>query len=394
MRRHGILDVKQLMECLFDDPCNLHNHYSSLTAYGPETLQLMITVDTIFIYELLLFLGDLNGEVEEQYNYFSQILFKNDIIYNQVLRDLFVMGYQIPMFFLMNLIEEFSKKPHIERNSQERVEGGLSFVVERIDPFVVRQTFSAPRFETPKFLGRNHLLDCLYVWVIRKPLPKHKKQATKSLSLEHLADTFLTQLADTFITQQAASEKTKLRERLPSASQLSKSGIRFRAIEGSISVMHYDKRRLWFDLPRLVVYNKTEDVLRNLLAYEQTSKDGGEFTKYVVIMDSLIDTPEDVAILTKAEVIENHLGSDEKLLKLWNDMCFTVSDRRCDHWDRMIHEILHHYHTRWRTYYVELREKYFSRPWPTISLLSAFLLLLFTSVQTGYTVAGYYKPDI
>ena len=158
--------------------------------------------------------------------------------------------------------------------------------------------------------------------------------------------------------------------------------------------MHYDKINHRFDLPRIVVYDKTEDVLRNLLAYEQTSKDGGEFTKYVVIMDSLIDTPEDVAILTKAEVIENHLGSDEKLLKLWNDMCFTVSDRRCDHWDRMIHEILHHYHTRWRTYYVELREKYFSRPWPTISLLSAFLLLLFTSVQTGYTVAGYYKPDI
>ena len=110
-------------------------------------------------------------------------------------------------------------------------------------------------------------------------------------------------------------------------------------------------------------------------------------------MDSLIDTPEDVAILTKAEVIENHLGSDEKLLKMWNNMCINVSDGPCEIWDGMIRDILHHYHSDWRAMYVEFREKYFSKPWLTISLFAGFLLLLVSLVQTGYTVAGYYGKD-
>ena len=133
------------------------------------------------------------------------------------------------------------------------------------------------------------------------------------------------------------------------------------------------------------------NVLRNLLAHEQTSTIRGEFTKYPVIMDSLIDTPEDVAILTKAGVLENHLGSDERLVKLWNDMCITVWNRPCEKWDNMIRDILHHYENPWRPMYVEFREKYFSRPWLTISLLVAFLLLLFSLLQTGYTIAGYYQ---
>ena len=182
-------------------------------------------------------------------------------------------------------------------------------------------------------------------------------------------------------------------DRLPTASQLSKAGIWFRAIEGAISVMNYNKRKLRLDLPRLVVTDRTEDVLRNLLAHEQTSKASGEFTKYVVIMDSLIDTPEDVAILTKAQVIENHLGSDEKLLKMWNDMCTNIDIRTCERWDNLIVDVLHHYESPWRPMYVEFREKYFSRPWLAISLLVGFLLLLMSILQTGYGIAAYYQSS-
>ena len=52
---------------------------------------------------------------------------------------------------------------------------------------------------------------------------------------------------------------------------------------------------------------------------------GGEFAKYAVIMDSTIDTAEDLAILTKAGVIVNHLGSDQKLVNMWNNMSESVT---------------------------------------------------------------------
>ena len=154
--------------------------------------------------------------------------------------------------------------------------------------------------------------------------------------------------------------------------------------------MKYDKRKLRLHLPCLIVYEGTEDVLRNLLAYEQASKEGGAFTMYVVIMDSLIDTTEDLAILTKARVIVNHLGSDQKLVKMWNKMCKTVTIRSCERLDDITHDVLKHYRDPWRSMFVEFREKFFSRPWLTASVISAILLLVMTLVQTVYTILDHY----
>ena len=148
---------------------------------------------------------------------------------------------------------------------------------------------------------------------------------------------------------------------------------------------------LHLDLPRIVVYKGTEDVLRNLLAYEQTSKDGGEFTKYAIIMDSLIDTPEDVAILTKAGVIVNHLGDDVELVNLWNELYDTdIVIKSCERWDKMTSDVLEHYRSPWRPMYVEFHEKFFSRPWLTASVTTAILLLILTFLQTFYTILAYY----
>ena len=382
MQRHGIPDVKQLMQRIFEDPRSfLDTHYSNPLDYNSlEILQLMLTLDTILIYEFFLYMcATVSESTIEQYGHF-QTLWKNDIIGKQFFRDLFLMGNQIPMSFLMCLIQEFTRDPKFKRDELNREFIG---VIEVVDPFFT-WNFEDENSEIPDFCKCTHLLDCLYVWVLREPLQKYGSRSMDTFSLSGLWNLFKKKLA--------APKKTIFRDCVPTASQLSKSGIWFKGIVGSISVMHYNKRRRRFGLPRLVVYHGTEDILRNLIAHEQTSKVGGDFTKYAVIMDSLIDTTEDVTILTKAGVIENHLGSDERMVKMWNDMCTNVSTQSCKRWDGMIRDIHHHYENPWRPMFVECREKYFSRPWLTISLLVAFILLLFSALQTAYTIAGYYKP--
>ena len=206
------------------------------------------------------------------------------------------MGNQIPMSYLKNLIQEFPNPRTLEIDELRKV---VADVVKRIDPFPTRNSQDA-KFETPNFLHCSHLLDCLYVWVIRKPLEKSRFRFPQS------ADRTTTDL-------------------LPSASQLSKSGIRFRGIEGSISVMKYDKRKLRFYLPQLVVQDNTEDVLRNLLAYEEShTNTGHEFSLYVVTMNSLIKTQDDLSILSKALVIQSKHGSSERLLQMWSAMAKNV----------------------------------------------------------------------
>ena len=84
------------------------------------------------------------------------------------------------------------------------------------------------------------------------------------------------------------------------------------------------KRKLKIHLPRLVLFDSTGDVLRNLIAHDIMSRKGDEFSMYANIMDMLIDTPKDLAILKKAKVIENHMGNDERFVDMWNNMCVNV----------------------------------------------------------------------
>ena len=383
MRAHNISDVDELMKCLFYDPSDLHIHYSGLPNYSSESLQLLVTMDTIFIREFLLFIPTEWDSILEEHTQFCKIC-NNNIAFKQVLGDLFLMGNQIPVSYLKKLIDEFPKNSELE---WDELQEGLNYAVAIIDPFFISKGLSLQEmgyiFETPEFVSCNHLLDFLYVWVLRERSQMSGSKPTKPWRFPRLRDLFE--------TKQEPRKKTIFGDRLPTVSQLSKAGIGFRAIEGAISVMNYNKRKLRLDLPRLIVKDRTEDMLRNLLAYEQTSKANSEFTKYVSIMDSLIDTPEDVAILTKAQVIENHLGSDEKLLKMWNDMCTNIDIRPCERWDEMIRDVLDDYENPDHAMYAEFREKYLSRPWLAISLLVGFLLLLMSILQTGYGIAAYYQ---
>ena len=114
-------------------------------------------------------------------------------------------------------------------------------------------------------------------------------------------------------------------------------------------MMKYDKRKLRFDLPQLVVQDNTEDVLRNLLAYEQSlTNTGDELSMYVATMDSLIKTQEDLAILTKAQVIQGSLGNSERLVQMWSAMAMNVEIRSRERWEEMIHDVMEHCESRGR----------------------------------------------
>ena len=379
MERHGKSDVEDLIKHLIPDPNDLNNHYSNLSQDCIEAFQLLVTVDTIFIHEYLLFFSSAcsksQGPKERYYKPtfstnkikcnqepvgstdYLHNFFSNDRTYSQVWRDLFLMGNQIPMLYLKKLISEFPSQPDIKN-------GGLGKAL--VDIVMTNSPFSIVRPKKDQIAG-IHLLDCQYSLFTQ---PK---------------------LDDTWWTNQGAGTLTSNhRDRLPTASQLSKVGIRVKACEGNVSVIKYHPTKFQLDLPRIVVHNGTEDVLRNLLAYEQTSKAGGEFTMYAVIMDSLIDTPEDLAILTKARVIDNHLGDDKSLVRMWNKLCTNVVIRSCERWDDMKCNVMQHYRSPWRSMYVEFHDRYLSRPWLTASVIAAILLLVFTLLQTVYTILGYY----
>ncbi|XP_042752520.1 UPF0481 protein At3g47200 isoform X2 [Lactuca sativa] len=116
----------------------------------------------------------------------------------------------------------------------------------------------------------------------------------------------------------------------------------------------------WFRPPTLRMQQMhigdgSELILRNLVVYEQAQfREERYFTSYLIAMDMLINTPEDVAMLEKSKV-------------LWEEMDA-------------------YYTSYWPHTVAGWKLTYFNNPWSIIALFAAFVLFALTVVQTIFTI--------
>ncbi|XP_018716357.1 UPF0481 protein At3g47200 isoform X2 [Eucalyptus grandis] len=99
---------------------------------------------------------------------------------------------------------------------------------------------------------------------------------------------------------------------MPSATELTESGVRFRAAQGcALSDIKFKNGTL--ELLAFCVEDDTESNFRNLIAYEQhhQSRDINYFTDYITFTDCLVTSKGDVEVLRRAGIIKNYLGDDK-----------------------------------------------------------------------------------
>ncbi|KAK7852467.1 upf0481 protein [Quercus suber] len=135
-------------------------------------------------------------------------------------------------------------------------------------------------------------------------------------------------------------------------------------------------------IPRLLIHDGTRSLLLNLMAFELCHRDCGDhITAYVVFMDNLINSHQDVAHLHYCGIIKHWLGSDSEV--------FEINESYLSH---LSGDVNRYYENKWNAWRASLRHTYFSNPWAIISLAAAVFLLLLTFAQTFYGIFGYYKP--
>uniref|UniRef100_A0A6N2M6L9 Uncharacterized protein n=1 Tax=Salix viminalis TaxID=40686 RepID=A0A6N2M6L9_SALVM len=181
---------------------------------------------------------------------------------------------------------------------------------KREDLFVVmalvffKWMFPGSRLETNNIISSQeckHLLDMVYHnWLLPSPPVLPRESEVKNINSEFIR----------------------------SAKELKEAGIKFGKQEESYGV-RFEKGMM--KIPCLTVVDTTESLFRNLIAYEQCSQ-GHEpqyVTDYMTLMDCLINTPEDVQILRHCGIIDNGLGDDKMVCKLFNNLGTNVmiSDR-------------------------------------------------------------------
>lgn len=147
-------------------------------------------------------------------------------------------------------------------------------------------------------------------------------------------------------------------------------------------------------IPRLLVHDGTKSLFLNLVAFEQCHLNcTNDITAYVVFMDNLIDSAQDVNYLHYCGILEHWLGNDAEVADMFNHLCQeVVFDINDSYLSKVSEEVNTYYNHRWNAWRASLKHKYFYNPWAVISFLAAVFLLLLTAAQTYYSVYGYYRP--
>lgn len=138
----------------------------------------------------------------------------------------------------------------------------------------------------------------------------------------------------------------------------------------------------------------TKSLFSNLIAFEQCHIDSTkDITSYIIFMDNLINSSEDVSYLHYCGIIEHWLGSDAEVADLFNRLCQEVFfDPKDSYLSKLSDEVNYYYSRRWNALKATLKHRYFNNPWAYFSFFAAVILLVLTLVQSFYAVYAYYKP--
>lgn len=180
---------------------------------------------------------------------------------------------------------------------------------------------------------------------------------------------------------------------MPSATELHEAGVHFKVSNscGFAGAVSFQEGVL--SIPQIQFYDHIDRMLLNLMVLEKLHPCAGNgVMAFLILMDNLINTTKDVALLKSKGIIENGLGSDEAVANLMNS---TLTNGSVMSPDSGLHDVLREVNAYrkkpWNSWRASLIHTYFSNPWVFISLVAATALLTATLMQTVYIVMPFYK---
>ncbi|XP_042491466.1 uncharacterized protein LOC122071218 [Macadamia integrifolia] len=156
----------------------------------------------------------------------------------------------------------------------------------------------------------------------------------------------------------------------------------FKRFKGNSNGLDITVEKGVLKIPTITIEDRTESLLRNLIAFEQSRIDYENYiTDYAFFLDGLINSPTDVELLEKKGIIGNLLGEPTDVAALFNGLLKEVT-LGTDSFHTVHLKLEKHYKNPWLQSKAILRQKYFNSRWASISIGAASLLLILTVVQT------------
>ncbi|PSS35672.1 UPF0481 protein [Actinidia chinensis var. chinensis] len=256
--------------------------------------------------------------------------------------------------------------------------------------FILRKLFDI--IEVPNQHKRLiYLALCFFRDLLPGPGCRESVEGQSNSKISHLLGLIHNNWLPSFVGTEPKGDLTKTRKNkhfIPNTTVLREAGVKLKKVEdGTLFDIKFKNGVM--QIPSLTIEDRTESFFRNLIAYEQYCPDNqlSYITDYVRFVDCLIDSPKDVAILSRCGIIDNWLGDDEVVSRIFNRIsdAVTMPSNQFQYAD-IFNKVNVHCSRRGNRWMAKLNRNYLNSPWAIISVLAALILLLLTSTQTYFTV--------
>ena len=133
------------------------------------------------------------------------------------------------------------------------------------------------------------------------------------------------------------------------------------------------------EIPSFTVGDATERVIRNLMAFEQCHYLGEAYIcNYIVLLDLLINTAEDVDLLVEKKVLVNWLGSNKAVAILINRLSQQIVEGNHSRYHKLSEKLNEHYENCWNKLMASFTSLYFRDFWRGTATVAGILFLFFS----------------
>jgi hypothetical protein len=134
-----------------------------------------------------------------------------------------------------------------------------------------------------------------------------------------------------------------------------------------------------FKFPQLVIDCNTEAIFRNLMALEQCHYPSKTYIcSYVLLLDRLIDTEEDVDLLVNKKVIAHRLGSNAEVATLINKLGCRIVAPTPSYFENIAQKLNDHYEFPLNHFLATLKREYFTNVFRGTATIVGLIVLGFT----------------
>ncbi|XP_050219168.1 putative UPF0481 protein At3g02645 [Mercurialis annua] len=331
------VNLDDLVQIIKDSEEMARNCYAdTIEMTSDEFVQIMI-VDATFIIDILLGTAfpKLTCAIESIYNR-SNLMF-------DIYRDMLLIENQLPYFILGHVLDFANSKA------------------------------PSSSIRWPSILDLTHAYFECYVRLKRAP------QSVESSEVKHFVD-FLRLRLRPIKPRQLSKWGVKF-EVTRSLTELHEAGVKFK-VASTAHLLDIQFSDGVLEIPFIRVTEITEVLFRNLIALEQCHCEVSYISDYIVFMDTLINTPNDVELLVKYGIMKIMLADNAEASMLFNNLAKELLyDSEVFYYSRLCGDLNDYCKVRWHKWKATLKHNYFNTPWAAISVIAAVILLVLTFIQ-------------